>query len=74
MRAAKARIVHRDETAQLLRVGEGERAIAAVRVRDATHPRRIYVLRVPPTCTTAREAVAWTFGMTADEYQPIAQS
>jgi hypothetical protein len=41
MRAAKARIVHRDETAQLLRVGEGERAIAAVRVRDATHPRRI---------------------------------
>ncbi len=31
---------------------------------------RDYWLRVPPTCRTAREAVAWTFGMTEKQYQP----
>jgi hypothetical protein len=35
---------------------------------------RIYWLQVPDTCTTAREAVAATFGLTATEYQPITQS
>jgi len=74
MRAAKAKVIHKDETGQLLRVGDGERVVTAVRVKDATHPRRVYVLRVPPTVTTAREAVAWTFGMTADEYRPTVES
>lgn len=35
---------------------------------------RTYFLRVPPTIRTAREAVAWTFGMTAEEYDPIVES
>ena len=35
---------------------------------------RDYVLRVPPTMKSAREAVAWTFGMTAKEYRPTAQA
>ena len=35
---------------------------------------RNYVLRVPPSIRTAREAVAWTFNIAADKYQPIAQS
>jgi len=29
-----------------------------------------YFLRVPPTIRKSREAAAWTFGMTADEYDP----
>lgn len=33
-----------------------------------------YFLRVPPTMKTAREAVAWTFGMEADEYAPVIES
>ncbi len=33
-----------------------------------------YFLRVPPDMKTAHEAVAWTFGMTADEYHPDYQS
>lgn len=33
-----------------------------------------YWLRVPPTITRAREAVAWTFGMDESEYAPAAQS
>ena len=32
--------------------------------------RRTYFLRVPPATRTAREAVAWTFSMTADAYRP----
>ena len=29
-----------------------------------------YWLRVPPTMTTAREAVAWTFNVPAEQYAP----
>ena len=33
-----------------------------------------YFLRVPPTILTPREAVAWTFGKNANEYQPRFQT
>ena len=39
---------------------------------DGTHA--TYLLRVPPDMRTAKEAVAWTFGMTEDDYQPAAQT
>ncbi|WP_306210400.1 DUF6745 domain-containing protein [Actinoplanes sp. RD1] len=39
---------------------------------DGTH--RVYWLRVPPATRTAREGVAWTFGLTADEYHPQVQT
>jgi hypothetical protein len=51
-----------------------DEAYVAVEVTNATpepdgsHKR--YVLRVPPTITSCRAAVAWTFGMSADEYDP----
>lgn len=52
--------------------------ILAVRVRNHTpHPDgsvEEFWLRVPPTTRTAREAVAWTFGLDADEYDPAWQS
>jgi hypothetical protein len=35
---------------------------------DGSHKR--YILRVPPTITSCRAAVAWTFGMAADDYDP----
>jgi hypothetical protein len=31
---------------------------------------RKYFLRVPPTMRTAREAVAWTFGLRPEDYHP----
>ena len=31
---------------------------------------RSYLLRVPPDMKTAAEAVAWTFGMRSDQYNP----
>jgi hypothetical protein len=35
---------------------------------------REYFLRVPPTMTSVDEAVAWTYGLTEVEYQPIFES
>ena len=39
---------------------------------DGTH--RVYWLRVPPHTRTAREGVAWTFGLGVEEYQPMRQT
>lgn len=33
-----------------------------------------YWLRVPPTTRTAKEGVAWTFGLHADVYDPVRQT
>ncbi|HEY0989576.1 MAG TPA: hypothetical protein VGD80_21050 [Kofleriaceae bacterium] len=52
----------------------GDEPYVAVEVTNATPEpdgsHRRYILRVPPTITSCREAVAWTFGMTAREYDP----
>jgi len=37
-------------------------------------PSRTYWLRVPPDTGTAREGVAWTFGLSAEEYEPLRQT
>ncbi len=36
--------------------------------------RRVYWLRVPPATRTAREGVAWTFGLSEDQYRPQRES
>ena len=36
--------------------------------------RKRSVLRVPPSVRTAREAVAWTFGIGVDRYTPLAEA
>jgi hypothetical protein len=33
-----------------------------------------YFLRVPPTIERARQAVAWTFGVPEDEYEPALET
>lgn len=51
---------------------------AAVEVLNATPEldgtRRRHILAVPPHMNTAREAVAWTFGLDAHEYRPDAET
>lgn len=48
--------------------------LLAVRVTNSTPEPdgtfKHYMLRVPPHVQTAREAVAWTFGLQEEEYQP----
>ena len=47
----------------------GDEPLVMVRVQDPSTDRE-YFLRVPPTMQTARQAVAWTFDMEEQEYQP----
>ncbi|HEY7414396.1 MAG TPA: hypothetical protein VH593_04330 [Ktedonobacteraceae bacterium] len=50
-----------------------ERIARFVRVRD-TSTERVYYLRVPPTFDQADEALAWTFGLERQDYQPIQEA
>lgn len=70
-----AQPVHRDETGVLWRIElPDDEPVVMVEVvnstpePDGTH--RTYWLRVPPRTRTAREGVAWTFGLDAGEYHP----
>lgn len=74
-----AQPVHRDETGVLWRIElEGDEPVVMVEVLNSTPEPdgtvRIYWLRVPPRTRTAREGVAWTFGLTEAEYQPLRQT
>lgn len=42
--------------------------------REPDGSRRTYHLRVPSTMRTAREAVAWTFGLRSWQYAPIQET
>lgn len=65
--------IERDEYGTLVEIQGAREPVRAVRVQCPTTGRE-YLLRVPPTVATAHEAVAWTFGLTAEEYRPGAQS
>lgn len=56
----------------------GDEPLVMVEVVNATPEpdgtSRIYWLRVPPRTRTAREGVAWTFGLTSEEYTPMIQT
>ncbi|MFE0738012.1 DUF6745 domain-containing protein [Streptomyces sp. NPDC058855] len=74
-----ARPVHRDETGVLWRIDlPDDEDVAMVEVVNSTPEpdgsHRTYWLRVPPATRTAREGVAWTFGLHADVYAPLAQT
>ncbi len=63
-----------DGDGNVWRMTDGAGTIAYVEVVNSTAEPdgtfKTYWLRVPPETTTAREAVAWTFGMSAGEYAP----
>ncbi|MEE1839210.1 MULTISPECIES: DUF6745 domain-containing protein [unclassified Streptomyces] len=71
--------VHRDETGVLWRIAlDGDEDVVMVEVvnstpePDGTH--RVYWLRVPPGTRTAKDGVAWTFGLQGDAYAPVRQT
>ncbi|MGW0706142.1 DUF6745 domain-containing protein [Streptomyces sp. NPDC002643] len=74
-----AKPVHRDETGVLWRISlPGDEDAVMVEVVNSTPEpdgtSRTYWLRVPPTTRTAREGVAWTFGLSAEAYEPLRQT
>ncbi|GGV06533.1 hypothetical protein GCM10010275_53210 [Streptomyces litmocidini] len=77
--ASGARHEHSDETGVLWRIAlADDEDVVMVEVvnstpePDGTH--RTYWLRVPPRTRTAREGVAWTFGLRPEEYEPLVQT
>ncbi|MFI6516116.1 DUF6745 domain-containing protein [Spirillospora sp. NPDC050679] len=70
-----AQPVHRDETGVLWRIDlAGDEPVVMVEVVNSTPEPdgtyRTYHLRVPPGTRTAREGVAWTFGVGEADYRP----
>lgn len=76
----KLQVLDRDKDtgAVLYRVeNPGDESILVVRVLDGTPVlnsdgqlyTKEYFLRVPPTLTSSKEAIAWTFRMTVEEYR-----
>ncbi|HEY9712584.1 MAG TPA: hypothetical protein V6C72_03895 [Chroococcales cyanobacterium] len=56
----------------------GDEPIVVVKVTNSTPEpdgtAKQYFLRVPPSITSAREAVAWTFGLDGREYHPAVET
>ncbi|WP_143596223.1 DUF6745 domain-containing protein [Tistlia consotensis] len=76
---AGAKEVSRDACGRLYRLAQTfDEPILAVRVVNRTAEPdgsfQEYWLRVPPTTATARDGVAWTFGLRADEYDPAMEA
>jgi hypothetical protein len=74
-----ATLIAQDECGSLFsKAMPGDEALVMVRVRNSTPEPdgtyKDYFLRVPPNMTTPREAVAWTFGLSTDEYAPAVQT
>nr|MDO8116610.1 hypothetical protein [Candidatus Sigynarchaeota archaeon] len=68
---------HKDPNtgAELLSISMGKNMekMVLVRVIDSTS-NRPYLLRVPPEMRTCQEAIAWTFGLGEDEYEPLVET
>lgn len=78
MEAGATEIQH-DDCGRLYRLSQFlSEPIQAVRVVNHTPEPdgslREFWLRVPPTIATARQAVAWTFDLPTEDYDPVAQS
>lgn len=74
-----ARVISSDSCGTLYKKEiRGDEPIVLVRVTNSTAEPdgtfKDYFLRVPPNIMTAREAVAWTFGMRKDHYKPAKQT
>ncbi|RKR87058.1 hypothetical protein BDK92_1330 [Micromonospora pisi] len=79
LRESKARAIHRDAYGVLWRIElPQDEPLVMVEVVNATPEpdgtSRTYWLRVPPQTRTARAGVAWTFGLTEQEYAPLVQT
>ncbi|WP_103534604.1 DUF6745 domain-containing protein [Streptomyces sp. SM11] len=71
--------VHRDEAGVLWRIAlDGDEDVVMVEVVNSTPEpdgtRRTYWLRVPPATRTAKDGVAWTFGLEGAAYAPVRQT
>ena len=71
----EGKIIHQDGDSQLknLNLGNITEPIRVVKVKDST-TKKYYILRVPPTVKTCKQAIAWTFGLEEEEYNPTMET
>ena len=79
LRESGAKKQHTDEYGTLWRVNiPGDEPLVMVEVINSTAEPdgsfRTYFLRVPPQTSTARAGVAWTFGLSEQDYAPLQQT
>ncbi|WP_189531751.1 DUF6745 domain-containing protein [Streptomyces roseolilacinus] len=79
LRGSGAEPVHRDGTGVLWRIPlpDDEDVVMVEVVNSTPEPdgtSRTYWLRVPPDTRTARQGVAWTFGLDAEAYAPLRET
>lgn len=71
----KGDVIHKDGLHSLIKIDwhKEEEPIKLVRVRDSSSG-KFYALRVPLHMRTCKQAVAWTFGLEKDQYQPVIET
>ena len=71
----KGIIIHTDGEYQLIKIDwhKREEPIKLVKVKDPSTD-KIYLLRVPLEMKTCKEAISWTFGLSAKDYNPIKET
>ena len=70
----KCRIIDREGENELIMIPlRGDEPILLVRVKDPSTG-FFYLLRVPPNIRTCKEAIAWTFGLQPQEYNPLKET
>ncbi len=62
-------VIHDDGSTELLSIGDE----CFVKVKDSSTERE-YLLAVPKNLKTCHEAIAWTFNMWDEEYNPILET
>lgn len=70
-----AKLIHQQGKNELLLLQwrNDEPPLMMVKVIDST-TKDVYLLRVPPEMKTVKEAVAWTFNLDPDEYNPLKET
>jgi len=68
-------VIDRDGSSELIRLHwhRDEEAMVMVKVKDST-THKSYLLRVPPEMRTCKQAIAWTFDLEEDEYEPLKEA
>ncbi len=68
-------LIHHKGDSELYRISLGKSVedIQVVKVKDSSI-NKFYILRVPLSVSTCKEAIAWTFGLSEDEYVPLKET
>lgn len=68
-----AKIIHKDNTSELLDLEYNSQIERYVKVKDSSTDRE-YLLYVPSHIKTCKEGIAWTFDLKEEEYNPILET